>query len=177
MALFGLAIHLLEKVFRRSRRVDLRGVPPRREGPTGRYPLAVFPIPTGSRLAVVSCGRCGSQSGVSRWDDWNGFFVECPLCGRVLGKSWKLGIILWASLLLNVFSFFFTMRPRAAAGAALMHAAFIVVGGYVVARFEQIDALMVAYIMILLFVPLVWNLFLYMNHEADAEHAAAQPRR
>lgn len=162
-------IDLLGLVTRRHhQRASRPGLEARRVGAarSGRYPVGAFPVPTGSRLVVVTCAHCGGELGLTRWEHWNGFLVTCPHCGETVGKTWNLGSIVSASLLLNALSFFFTMRPRAAAGAAFVHAVFAVAGGLFVSRFEQIDALLVTYFLILFFVPLVVNLFLFMNHEA-----------
>jgi ribosomal protein S27E len=127
-------------------------------------------VPTGSPLAVVACPRCRRELGLSRWDRWNGFFVSCPECGQVLGKPWNLRALVIASLVLNALSFFLTMRPRTAAPAVFAQAAFIFGGAWLVTQFEDVDAVMVSYVLILMLLPLVVNLFLFMNHERVLQH-------
>ena len=178
MGLHTILIELLDVVTKRHQRSRPGDDAPRIDsGPTGLYPMGVYPVPTASRLAVVDCPKCGYQIGLTRWDNWNGFFVACPQCGATLGRSWDLRSIVFASMLLNAFSFFFTMRPRSAAGAAFGQLAFIVAGGWWLSRRDQLDTLLAAYMLGVGFLPLIVNLFLFMNHEAVQQKAQGRPTR
>lgn len=171
MPLHHILVGLLEWAARRHHRSARGGTARVGAGPWGRWPIAVYPVPTPSPLVVVACPQCGSDLGLSRWDRWNGFFVTCPQCGRTLGQPWDLSSIVLASMILNAFSFFFTLRPRDATCAVLAHAVFTFGGGWVVTRLDDLGAVFLAYMLILLLLPLVLNLFLFMNHEAVLQQA------
>lgn len=80
------------------------------------------PSPSAPRRARHSAGEhtrpclhCGRGVALSKWDDWNGFLVECPHCGGMHGKRWNIRRVLMASFVFNAVSFLFTMRPFVAA--------------------------------------------------------------
>src|SRR5262245_59458633 len=79
------------------------------------YPTASLPDSMRAGEVIAQCRLCSKIIGVPRWDAWNGFILQCPHCYGPHARRWTIKPILFASLLFNALSFFFTMRPRTAA--------------------------------------------------------------
>jgi uncharacterized paraquat-inducible protein A len=132
-----------------------------------KYPLGIYPIPTGSSLRHVPRNLCGEEMGISKWDHWNGFLVECPRCGRLHAKSWGLRVPLIAAAVLNVFSFFFTMRPKQAMSAIV---GFLFVDAILVMiadRYASDDdpTVFLACMSIVVMAPVVTNAIVLLAHQ------------
>lgn len=119
------------------------------------------------------CQYCRRSVPLSKWDDWNGFLVECPHCGRMLGKFWKIGNVLIASLFFNAFSFLFTMRPTYALPWLAGFAAAAVAGNFYLESLP--DTLQIVLAVAFILGPVLVNAVVLVNHErglADSAHAA-----
>jgi hypothetical protein len=114
-----------------------------------------------------SCFQCGKLLLVSRWDDWNGFLIRCPHCGRYHGKNWNLKAILWGSFFFHAFSFFFTMRPLSASICVVVLLLIGLGGNQVIDRDWFPQWLEFVAVVGFLFTPLLINAGMIINHETS----------
>jgi hypothetical protein len=137
---------------------------PRERSKRHSYPMA---LAAGSSSKSVACYHCGGRLVVNAWDDWNGFLVECPICGKLHGKSWKPYPTLLSSIFFHGFSFFFTSRWQRAAvfGGIFALAAFVLL--YLGDRTNRADDLFFILWCCWTLGPLAINSFLLIQHERD----------
>lgn len=102
---------------------------------------------------------------MGRWAAWNGFLAACGSCGRYHGKSWSPKTVLLASIALLEVSFFFTMRPAAAAAtaASLVLAS---LAGLRTADLIQSDTVELLSFGVLLLGPLLINALILIRHQS-----------
>jgi DNA-directed RNA polymerase subunit RPC12/RpoP len=136
------------------------------------YPLGHLANETKEGETIKPCIHCGRQMGLKKWDSWNGFLVECPNCGGLHGKHWKIRPIVFASILFNAFSFLFIMRPRNAVIALAGFAVFGVVGNYVLETGKAPDLLEVFGVIVFAIGPLLINGIVFVKHEHDLDNSA-----
>ena len=80
-----------------------------------------------------------------------------------MGQRWRFSDILWLSGLLNVASFFFTLRPHLASALVPAWVLFFdAVEDGLVERFGRS-----AYVAAVLFAPLIVNIIIYLRHQSD----------
>jgi hypothetical protein len=139
------------------------------------YPSGVVPIPTGSSLVGVRCRHCAQPFGITRWDSWNGFLVNCPRCGGHHGKPWHLGRLLLAGFLFNAFSFFFTMRPRLAVTAFGSFAGVAALSAWVALQLNGVDWAVEACAFIVFVGPVLVNAVVLIRHQTDYLAAPGGP--
>ena len=135
--------------------------------PKPHYASAMWPYPIGSTLRRVKCSHCAEECGVTRWDHWNGFLSACPKCGFLIGRRWQIRTLLWGSLILNAFSFFFTMRPRLAMRVAAVWVGLWVGGGYLVSNNPGVQFAEPTYYTVALFGPVLINALILVRHQVD----------
>jgi hypothetical protein len=120
------------------------------------------------------CLHCGSTVHLSRWDDWNGFLVECQHCGGMHGKYWRIKHVMLASLFFNAVSFLFTMRPAAALPLLAAFAVAGVAGNFFLETLP--DNLEVAAACAFLFCPMLINAVVLLKHHSHLDGSApAEP--
>lgn len=137
-----------------------------------RYPLGHFPNEAALGETIKSCIHCGKEMGLKRWDSWNGFLVQCPHCGGLHGKHWKIKHIATASLFFSAVSFLFTMRPQNAAIAASLFVIFALIGSYLSNSGKIPDLLEVAGAAVLFLGPMMINAIVLIKHESDLDNSA-----
>jgi hypothetical protein len=123
------------------------------------------------------CYHCGVALKINRWEDWNGFLFKCPHCGQLHGKSWNAYRTVLASLFLNAFSFFLTMRPK---GAFLFFVAFaLLLAGLSVALERGLlsGASELVLLGVALLGPFAINTVLLLRHETALKSASAVSRQ
>ena len=142
------------------------------------YPVAVYPIPTGSRLLPRTCIHCNQPIGVGRWDDFNGFLVTCPHCSRSTGKRWSLKrLIIMAGFFLNAFSFFFLFRPLKALILFIVAASWAVgVSALAFADWAP-DWLAVVWGSVFFLAPPIIDAVALVRHELDLDRPGGAPVR
>ncbi len=146
---------------------------PELEIEVGRYPLAGVPD-DGSKGVVRECCRCGELLKLSRWDDANGFLVQCPYCGGIHGKRWRVYSILLASLLLNGISFFTTMRWKRALPLCLVFIGGFFADDQFTRHWPVPQTAELAIAAALLLGPLAINAVLVLRHEMVMDTASTR---
>lgn len=116
------------------------------------------------------CLHCRRSVSLSKWDDWNGFLVECPHCGGMHGKPWKIGRVLLASFVFNAFSFLFTMRPAYALPCLAGFAAAAVAGNFYLESLP--DTLQIVLAIAFLLGPMLVNAVVLVSHERGLDNSA-----
>ena len=116
------------------------------------------------------CLHCRGDVPLTRWDDWNGFLVECPGCGSLHGKRWDIRRVLLASFVFNAVSFLFTMRPAYGVPWLLAFAAAAVAGNFYLELLP--DALQIAAASAFILGPMVVNAVVLVNHEQGIDNSA-----
>ncbi len=111
------------------------------------------------------CISCGSVLNLGLWESLNGFLAPCPACGRYHGRPWRPGPILFSSLFFSVLTFFFTLRPLAALGAA---AAVVGLAAGLIAASESARSglLELAGFLVLFFGPVLVNAAAFVRHQS-----------
>jgi hypothetical protein len=135
------------------------------------YPQGYFPYQAKQGAVIKSCLHCGNKLGVKRWDNWNGFLVECPHCHGLHGKRWNIRNVLLASFVFNAISFLFTMRLRT---AVLLLLGFILVGfggNYLLDHYEIPGLTAIAGASVFILAPLVINAIVLIRHERDLDNS------
>lgn len=142
------------------------------------YPKGVLPGAAKPGDLVKPCLHCGDKLGLKKWDSWNGFLVQCPHCGGLHGKRWKLGRIVLASFLFSGISFLFTMRPKRAAIALSVFVVLILVN-YLLINDEIPDLVELGVGILIILGPLLINAIAFIKHERDLAESIppAQVRR
>ncbi|HXJ16213.1 MAG TPA: hypothetical protein VNM68_03350, partial [Candidatus Polarisedimenticolia bacterium] len=142
-----------------------------RAGERGGEIVGEYPIPLGSSLRAVECVHCHRPMGVSSWDYWNGFLVVCPHCLGKHGKPWAFERTILSGLFLNVFSFFFTLRPRQALIAiiAFVLADWILIGASV--QQEGNDPLLITSMLVAVLGPVLVNAVALVRHQIALDKA------
>jgi hypothetical protein len=131
-----------------------------------RYPQAERVTPVNA-LSAVECIHCRNAIAVGKWDKTNGFLVECPYCHGYHGRAWNPRVIGFASLFLNAFSFFFTMRPSRAIIALILWAGAIY---FFLPKTEYAPDWIQATAFILAFLgPLIINMAVLVRHQIDLD--------
>lgn len=147
--------------------------------PVGAAHARPRPTAPARRVAAESggharpCQYCRRSVTLSKWDDWNGFLVECPHCGKMLGKFWNIRRVLMASFVFNAFSFLFTMRPAYALPCLAGFAAAAVAGNFYLESLP--DTLQIVLAVAFILGPMLVNAVVLVNHErglADSAPAA-----
>jgi hypothetical protein len=136
----------------------------------GHYPIAVSPLPPDTRLVQAKCQHCGSISGVSKWVRWRGFLTRCPNCGYLIGEPWHFSDIVWLSMLLNVASVFFTLRPHV---AGLLVSSWLWLNLQVDVRGDLEGVGRATYFATVLLAPLVVNVVIHRIHQTDLHRGGA----
>lgn len=131
----------------------------------GNYPLAGLPDDP-SKGVLRSCCRCGQAIKLGRWDDSNGFLVRCPHCGGIHGKPWRIYWILLASLLINAFSFFTTLRWKSALSLCVLFLGGFYVLSVIESRFRLSQSAMLYAWGVLLLGPFIINAVVVLRHES-----------
>jgi hypothetical protein len=137
------------------------------------YPVARPGDSPGSGGVVRACYRCGKYLKVNRWEDWNGFLFRCPHCGGIHGKPWIAYWILLASVLLNAFSFFLTLRWKQALPLFLGFVVFAVVASLALDRGQISETFKLALLVTFFLGPLAVNSVLLLKHEIALKTASA----
>jgi uncharacterized paraquat-inducible protein A len=117
------------------------------------------------------CLHCGRSVSLSKWDDWNGFLVECTHCGGMHGKHWGIRNILLASFVFNAVSFLFTMRPAAAVPWLSVFVAAAVAGYFFLDRLP--DMVQVAAASAFILGPMLVNAVVLVKHESSLDNSAS----
>jgi hypothetical protein len=113
---------------------------------------------------LEQCSSCRKSFLVSFWDRLHGFLVPCPTCGILNGRSWHVRSVAFAGLLLNVLSFFFVMRPAAAALTAVGFAGLLYITAQPALSYQH-PSLEVAWYVTLLLGPMILDAILLVRHE------------
>jgi hypothetical protein len=116
------------------------------------------------------CLHCGRNVPLNKWEDWNGFLVECPHCGGMHGKHWKIGRVMTASFVFNAVSFLFTMRPAYGVLWLAAFAAAAVAGNFYLESLP--DTLQVALASAFILGPMLVNAVVLVNHERGLDNSA-----
>jgi hypothetical protein len=135
------------------------------------YPRGFFPYQAQQGAVIKPCFHCGNKLGLKRWDNWNGFLVECPNCLGLHGKRWNIKYVLMAGFMFNAISFLFTMRLRIAIPLLL---GFIIVGfggNYLLDHYEIPGLTAVAGASVFVLAPLVINALILIRHERDLDNS------
>ena len=131
-----------------------------------KYPPAERMTPVNAS-AAIECIHCKSPIVVSKWDKMNGFLVECPSCHGYHGRRWSARTVGFASVFLNGFSLFFTMRPSRAIVALIIWAALIY---FLLPKTEYAPDWIQATAFIIVFLaPLIINMALLVRHQIDLD--------
>ena len=110
---------------------------------------------------VKPCLHCGSEVALSRWDNWNGFLVECPHCGGLHGKHWNIRRVLFA------------MRPAKALPLLAAFVALGAAGNFFLLDNESVpDSLEMAGAIIFVFAPMLVNAAVLVTHERGIDNSA-----
>lgn len=133
------------------------------------YPQGRLPRQVKEGDTIKSCIQCGREVGLTKWDSWNGFLVQCPNCGGLHGKHWNIRRVLLASFLFNAFSFLFTMRPAKAVPTLLAFIAAVVIGNFFVDSEAIPDLVEVAIGGVILLGPMLINAIVLIKHERDLD--------
>lgn len=137
------------------------------------YPRGHHPREAKQGEIIKPCLHCGKEVALSRWDSWNGFLVQCPHCGGLHGKRWKIRQVLFASFLFSALSFLFTMRPPRALLLVMGFIILAVLANYLVFDSEAIsDLLEVGVAAGLILGPMIVNGIVLMVHERDLDDSA-----
>jgi hypothetical protein len=116
-----------------------------------------------------TCYHCRRKLKLDAWEQWNGFLVQCPHCFQLHGHSWNAFAVLFVSLILNGFSFFFTMRWKK---ALILCSIFIAAYGSMFKLTEQVsDNLQLLVMGIVMGGPVMINAVLLILHERDLKSA------
>jgi hypothetical protein len=116
------------------------------------------------------CLHCGHTVHLSKWDDWNGFLVECQHCGGLYGKRWNIRRVMMASFMFNALSFLFTMRPGRGVPCLLAFAAATVAGSFFIERLP--DMVQVTLVSAFILGPMLVNGVVLVNHERSIDNSA-----
>jgi hypothetical protein len=141
---------------------------------SGNYPKAVLPIDMKRGHVLKRCFHCGKDLGLKKWDNWNGFLVECPHCHGLHGKRWGIRRTVLASFLFNALSFPFLMRPRSAMPMVIAFLGAAILGNLFLDRLSNLWQ--VGAVAIFMLSPMVLNGFVLVVHERDLDNSAP-PRR
>ena len=109
---------------------------------------------------------------LSRWEDWNGFLLRCPHCGGIHGRPWSPYGTLLASLFLNAFSFFFTMRWRRALPLFWGFVLLAVVAGTALDRGQLSETFKLVLLATFFLGPVAVNSVLLLEHEMALKTAS-----
>jgi hypothetical protein len=149
------------------------GISPARPSFAGtRYPRGRLPHDAKQGETIRPCLHCGKELALKKWDSWNGFLVQCPHCGGLHGKRWRIRRVLFASFLFNAFSFLFTMRPRNASLWLSGFVVFAVVGNYLLDSDKIPDMLEIVGVLVLILGPMLINGIVLIRHERDLDNSA-----
>ena len=107
---------------------------------------------------------------MTRWDDWNGFLVECPHCGGMHGKHWHIKRVMMASFVFNAVSFLFTMRPLYGVTWLAAFAAASVAGNFFLEALP--DVVQIALAGAFLLGPMVVNGVVLVVHERGIDNSS-----
>lgn len=140
------------------------------------YPQGRLPHQVKEGDTIKSCIHCGREVGLTKWDSWNGFLVQCPNCGGLHGKHWNIRLVLLASLLFNAFSFLFTMRLARAVPALLAFIVVVVVTNFFLDSEAIPDLVEIAIGSVILLGPMLINAIVLMKHERDLDDSAPPTR-
>jgi hypothetical protein len=116
------------------------------------------------------CCHCGRTIHLSRWDDWNGFLVECQHCGGMHGKHWRIRYVMLASFVFNAVSFLFTMRPAAAVPLLSAFVAAGVAGSFFIGRVNP--TLEIVAVVAFIHGPMLINAVVLLNHHGRIDGSA-----
>lgn len=116
------------------------------------------------------CLHCRRAVPLTRWEDWNGFLVECPHCGGMHGKRRNIRQVMLASFVFNAVSFLFMMRPARAVLWLSAFAAAAVAGGLFLDSLP--DTWQVALASAFGLGPMVVNAVVLINHERSLDKSA-----
>lgn len=116
------------------------------------------------------CLHCGHAVALKRWDDWNGFLVECAHCGGLHGKRWNIRQVMLASFFFNAVSFLFTMRPAVAVPWLSAFAAAAVAGNFFLDSLP--DTLQVAAVSAFGLGPMLVNAVVLICHERSLDKSS-----
>lgn len=116
------------------------------------------------------CLHCGHAVALTRWDDWNGFLVECAHCGGMHGRRRNIRQVMLASFVFNAVSFLFMMRPARAALWLAAFAAAAVAGSLFLDRLP--DTLQVALVSVFALGPMLVNAVVLINHERSLDKSS-----
>lgn len=134
---------------------------------THSYPLAK-PGATDDRSAKP-CYHCGKKLKLGSWEQWNGFLVQCPHCFQLHGHSWNAFAVLFVSLILNGFSFFFTLRWKK---AIILCSVFIAAYASMFKLTERAsDNVQLLVMGIVMAGPVLINAVVLIQHERDLKSA------
>ena len=142
--------------------------------PKSNYPQGYLPYQAKQGTAIKSCLHCGNKLGVKKWDNWNGFLVECPHCHGLHGNRqniWNIRNVLFASFMFNAISFLFTMRLRTAIPLLL---GFILVGfggNYLLDHYEIPGLTAVAGASVFLLAPMVINAIVLIRRDSALDNS------
>jgi len=139
------------------------------------FPVAKIPA-TLTEKHIEPCITCGKQISLTKWDRWNRFLVICPHCRRVHGREWNRKAILWASLFVNAFSFFFTMRPKKALVFFLSAIAINILAYFAISYEWVAFPLDVLLAIFLIFAPVMINGVLIVAHKTFMLESRASRR-
>jgi hypothetical protein len=135
-----------------------------------KYPYAGLPSQSTTAQPMDQCRHCGRQIVIPRWDRWNGFLVRCTYCQGLYGKPWRTKRVVMAGLLFNLFSFFFTMRPRRAILTMLGFAAWFAGGVYLLDRYHIVNGpIFMTWLVGFLLGPMILDAILLIRHQIDLE--------
>ncbi|HEX6183959.1 MAG TPA: hypothetical protein VFZ44_08790 [Pyrinomonadaceae bacterium] len=116
------------------------------------------------------CLHCGGSVSLTRWDDWNGFLVECPHCEGLHGKRWSIRRVMMASFVFNAVSFLFTMRPAAAILSLSAFAAAAVAGYFFIDSLP--DTLQIVAASAFILGPMLVNAVVLIIHERGLDQSS-----
>lgn len=137
------------------------------------YPVApAYDEPEEARGIRRSCYHCGTALSISRWDDWNGFLFRCSACKQLHGKPWSAYRTLIASVFLNAFSFFLTMRWKRALACFVGFALLFVGLSFALERGLLSGLPELALLGVVLLGPFAINSVLLLQHETALKAAS-----
>jgi hypothetical protein len=142
------------------------------KGGSYSYPVARPGDSSGGGGVLRACYHCGKALRVSRWEDWNGFLFRCPNCGEIYGKPWSPHWTLLASVLLNAFSFFLTMRWKRALPLFLGFALLGVIASVALNRGQLGETSKLVLLATFFLGPLTVNSVLLLRHEVALKTAS-----
>jgi len=141
---------------------------------TGAYPVAQAYIESSKNESLLRpCYHCGKPLKISHWEDWNGFLFRCPHCEQIHGKPWNAPVTLLASVLLNAFSFFCTLRWRQALPLFMGFLLLSGIGSFVLDRGQLSETLKLVLLGMAFLGPLAINSVLLLQHEIALKKASA----